>query len=92
MSPVCAVPPVPDFNVVIVSASGAVPDIVMTSPTLLIARARALDPAGTAAGGPTAILTSSSPVTNVPAAPPFDLVIVSTDEYVIVESPFPSTP
>ena len=67
MSPVCAVPPVPDFNVVIVSASGAVPDIVMTSPTLLIARARALDPAGTAAGGPTAILTSSSPVLDPPA-------------------------
>ena len=67
MSPVCAVPPVPDFNVVIVSASGAVPDIVMTSPTLLIARARALDPAGTAAGGPIAILTSSSPVLDPPA-------------------------
>ena len=37
-------------------------------------------------------VNKTSPVTNVPAAPPFDLVIVSTDEYVIVESPFPSTP
>ena len=33
-----------------------------------------------------------SPVTNVPAAPPFNLVIVSTELYVIVGSPFPSTP
>ena len=50
-----------------VSASGAVPDIVITSPTLLIAKARAFDPPGTAAGGPTAILTSSFPVPDPPA-------------------------
>ena len=37
-------------------------------------------------------VNSTSPVTNDPAAPPFALVIVSTDVYVIVESPLPSTP
>ena len=41
------------------SASGAVPAIVIVSPVLSISRARALDPAGTLAGLPTAIVTSS---------------------------------
>ena len=35
---------------------------------------------------------STSPETNVPVAPPFALVIVSAELYVIVGSPLPSTP
>ena len=67
MSPVCAVPPTEDFKVVIVSASGAVPEIVTVSPDLSIERATALEPPGTEPGGPTAILISSVPVPDPPA-------------------------
>ena len=35
---------------------------------------------------------STSPLTKLPAPPPFNLVTVSVELYVTVESPLPSTP
>ena len=81
MSPLCAVPPTAACKVVMVSASGAVPEIVTVSSTLSIARTIALDQEGIVLGVPTAKFTSSVPEPDPPA--------VKINFFTLAEAPSP---